>query len=386
MGRKERKLSVDPMLLGIISLLVFLGILILASVSASFSLLTFGTTYYFLNHQILLGLLPGLALGAAVLFLIPAEAIRKWSFALLFFTGVLLVLVFVPFIGNPEGAHRWIYLGPFSFQPSELLKLAFILYLASWLASRVPGKGKFSKKKKGVASWLLEGKETLFAFLAITGVLSFLLVSQPDVSTLGVIGITGIIMYFAAGTPVWHAPLMVLGGLGFLYVLIKLAPYRFSRLAVFLDPSLDPLGQGYQIKQALIGIGSGGITGVGLGLSFQKFGFLPEPLSDSIFAIVAEEIGFLGATLVVLLFLLFAWRSFTLARRIEDPFSRMAIVGIASWITIQAFVNMGSITGLLPLTGIPLPFISYGGSALVVELVAMGILLKLTSLPKSYTM
>ena len=149
-----------------------------------------------------------------------------------------------------------------------------------------------------------------------------------------------------------------------------------------MDPLLDPLGQGYQIKQALIGIGSGGITGVGLGLSFQKFGFLPEPISDSIFAVVAEELGFIGATVLVVLFLLFALRSFVLAKRIEDPFAKIVTIGIASWITLQAFVNMGSITGLIPLTGIPLPFISYGGSALAVELLAMGILLKLTS--KSY--
>ncbi|MDP2735335.1 MAG: FtsW/RodA/SpoVE family cell cycle protein, partial [bacterium] len=166
MERNRKKLSADPVLLSIISALIFLGILILASVSASFSLLTFGTTYYFLNHQLLLGLLPGLALGAAILFLVPTELIKKWSFALLLFTVLLLVLVFVPVIGSPEGAHRWIYVGPFSFQPSELLKLTFILYLASWLASRVPGKGDFSRTKKGLIGRLLEGKETLFAFLA----------------------------------------------------------------------------------------------------------------------------------------------------------------------------------------------------------------------------
>jgi len=376
--KRKVKWGVDPVLFGVIVLLVFLGILILASVSASFSLQTFGSTYYFLNHQLLFGLLPGLLLAAFFFLFVSPDIIRKWIPVVLLLNIVLLALVFLPVIGTAEGAHRWIYLGPFSFQPSEALKLTFILYLASLLATKVSRRKETTKKKEGLVSGLLRGKEALFPFAVVTGLISFLLVQQPDVSTLGVIGLTGIIMYFAAGTPLWHTPFMIIGGLGILYLLVKIAPYRFSRIQVFFDPLLDPLGQGYQIKQALIGIGSGGLTGVGLGLSFQKFGFLPEPISDSIFAVVAEELGFLGASFIVLLFLVFAWRSFALARRIEDPFAKITTVGIASWITLQAFVNMGSITGLLPLTGIPLPFISYGGSALAMELLAMGILLKLT--------
>jgi len=377
--KRKTKWRVDPVLFATIILLVFLGILILASVSASFSLQTFNTTYYFLNHQLLLGLLPGLLLAAFFFFFVSSNMIKKWIPVVLLLNIFLLALVFLPIIGSPEGAHRWIYLGPFSFQPSEALKLVFILYLASLLSAKVSAQKETSKKKQGLVSNLLRGKEVFFPFAVVTGLVSLLLIAQPDVSTLGVIGLTGIIMYFVAGTPWWHTPFMLGGGLVALLFLIQLAPYRFSRLKVFLDPLLDPLGQGYQIKQALIGIGSGGLTGVGLGLSFQKFGFLPEPISDSIFAVVAEELGFLGASFIVLLFLVFAWRSFILAKRIEDPFSRIVTVGIASWITLQAFVNMGSITGLLPLTGIPLPFISYGGSALAMELLAMGILLKLTA-------
>ena len=377
-GKRKLKWGVDSLLLGIVLMLIFWGILILASVSASFSLQTFGTTYYFLTHQFFLGLLPGL-LGGLILFFLPLAMLKKWSFPALLFSMLLLLFTFLPIIGTESGAHRWIFLGPFSFQPSELLKLTFIVYLAALLANRVPKKAEFHQKRKWALSHLLEGKEALLPFAAVTAIISFLLIAQPDVSTLGVIGLTGIIMYFAAGTPWWHTPFMIGGGIAALFFLIQMAPYRFSRIKVFLDPLLDPLGQGYQIKQALIGIGSGGLTGVGLGLSFQKFGFLPEPISDSIFAVVAEEMGFIGATFLVVLFLLFAWRSFALARRIEDPFAKIATVGIASWITLQAFINMGSITGLLPLTGIPLPFISYGGSALAMELIAMGILLKLTS-------
>jgi len=376
----KRKLNwgVDSFLFGIILVLIFLGILILASVSASFSLQTFGSTYYFLSHQLLFGLLPGL-LGGFILFFVPLKILKKWSLPALLFSILLLLLAFLPVIGSASGAHRWIFLGPFSFQPSELLKLTFIMYLGALLANRVPKREEFHKAKKWTLDRLLEGKEALIPFVAVTGIISFLLIAQPDVSTLGVIGLTGIIMYFAASTPWWHTPFMVGGGLATLLLLIQIAPYRFSRLKVFLDPLFDPLGQGYQIKQALIGIGSGGITGVGLGLSFQKFGFLPEPISDSIFAVVAEELGFIGAAILVLLFLLFALRSFVLAKKIKDPFAKIVTIGIASWITLQAFVNMGSITGLFPLTGIPLPFISYGGSALVMELLAMGILLKLTA-------
>ena len=353
----------DYMLLGICIALVVAGILILASVSASFSLLRFGTTFYFFNHQLLVGLLPGLAL-AIVAFLVPLSALRRWSLPLLIGAVVLVGLVFIPGLGIKSGdALRWLSLGSFSFQPSEFLKPAFILYLAAWLANRV------SAKKTDA---------TLIPFIVILGSIGLFLVSQPAVSTLGIIAITGLAMYFFSGTPLWHTLLILLGGLGGLLFLIRIAPYRLNRLAVFLDPSLDPLGKGYQIKQALIGIGSGGITGVGLGLSFQKFGSLPEPIGDSIFAIFAEEIGFLGAGFLILLFLAFAWRSFMVAKRTEDAFSKNAAVGIACWITLQAFINIGSMIGMLPLTGVPLPFISYGGSALVAELIGIGILLNIS--------
>jgi cell division protein FtsW len=285
---------------------------------------------------------------------------RKFSFHMLTANIALLGMVFLPFIGSAgQSAYRWIYIGPISFQPSELLKLTLILYIAAWLAAKKTDK-------------------PLVPFLAIMGVISFMLILQPDISTLGVIGTTAVIMYFVANTPIWHTLLMIGGGIGALILLIQLAPYRVSRLAVFLDPSLDPLGQGYQVKQALIGIGSGGLTGVGLGLSFQKFGVLPEPISDSIFAVFAEEAGFIGAAILISIILAFAWRSFVNAKRSRDQFSMLVAVGIASWITLQSFVNMGSMIGLLPLTGIPLPFISYGGSALATELLALGILLNIS--------
>ncbi len=359
----EKKHRPDPVLFGICCTLIAVGILVLASVSASFSLQRFGTTYYFFAHQVLYGLLPGLLLGSAMFF-VPLSLLKRLSLPILIFAIILVGLVFVPGLGVKSGeALRWVSLFGFSFQPSELLKPAFILYLAAWLANRI-----FQKNKNA----------TFIPFAAILGAISLFLIAQPAVSTLGIITITGLVMYFFAGTPVWHTVLLLLAGLGGLFLLIKLAPYRLNRLAVFLDPSLDPLGKGYQIQQALIGIGSGGITGVGLGLSFQKFGSLPEPIGDSIFAIFAEEIGLLGAAFLIFLFLAFAWRSFIIAHRVQDPFAKNLAIGIACWITVQAFINMGAMIGMLPLTGVPLPFISYGGSALMAELIGIGILLNIS--------
>lgn len=361
-----KKSAPDFLLLIICGILVAAGVLILASVSSSFSLQRTQTSFYYLNHQLLFGLVPGMLLGTAAFFA-PLSFFRKWSFFFLLGTIVLLALVFIPGIGGESGgAHRWIYAGSFSFQPSELFKLAFILYMASWLASRS------SFVKKGAF------KQTFLPFAAVMATVSLFLVLQPDVSTLGVIAATGLIMYFLAGTPIWHT--LVFAGFGFaaLALLILTESYRLNRLLVFFNPSLDPLGRGYQIKQALIAIGSGGLFGTGLGLSFQKFGVLPEPISDSIFAVFAEEAGFAGSVFLILLFAAFAWRVFAIAKRAPDQFASLAASGIGVWIFLQAGVNIGAMLGLVPLAGIPLPFISYGGSALFSELLALGILLNIS--------
>lgn len=300
-------------------------------------------------------------------FFAPLSLFKKWSFLLLLLNIVLLALVFIPGIGEKiGGAHRWIYIGPISFQPSELLKLTFILYMASWLAAHGLGAKKESFKK------------TLVPFAAIMTVLSMFLILQPDVGTLGVIATTGVAMYFLGGTPLWHTFALMVFGLASLAVLLVTKPYRWHRLEVFFDPSFDPLGKGYQINQALIGIGSGGLFGTGLGLSFQKFGSLPEPISDSIFAVFAEETGFAGSLFLLLLFAAFAWRVFVIAKRAPDKFASLTAVGIGFWIFFQAALNIAAMLGIVPLTGIPLPFISYGGSALFSELIAMGILLNIS--------
>jgi cell division protein FtsW len=360
----------DYILLGTVAALILLGVVILASVSAAFSFKKFGDTYYFLRHQILFGLIPGLILGFLA-YRINLSLLKKWAPVLLLITLVLMVMVFLPVIGSTTAkAARWIGFGPFSFQPSELLKLTFILYLASWLISRV---GKTSLIKKTA-----EFSQTLVAFLIAIGIISILLFFQSDISTLGVIILVAGLMYFLINTPLWHSILLILIGAGGLFSLIKLAPYRVNRLLVFLNPDLDPMGIGYQAKQALIAVGSGGLGGVGLGMSTQKLGFLPQTISDSIFAVFAEETGFVGSAILIFLFLIFFWRGLKIAKESQDKFSQLTAIGITSWIIIQTFVNIGAMIGLLPLTGIPLPFISYGGSALIVELIATGLLLNIS--------
>lgn len=362
----------DYILLIIAFILLILGILIITSVSASVSQKNFGHPFYFLRHQVLFGLLPGLILGF-VAYKISLYSLKKWAPFLLLINLILLAMVFLPFIGaNFGGASRWLVIGPFTFQPSEALKLSFIVYLASWLANRAPQQ-KFTGEKRE-----RNFSQTLIVFLMILGVVSGLLIFQPHVSTLGIIILSGCLMYFISGLPVWHTVFVILIGSASILSLIKLAPYRMKRWTVFLNPETDPLGIGYQIKQALIAVGSGGILGLGLGMSRQKFGFLPESMSDSIFAIFSEETGFVGATILIFIFLIFLWRGFKIAKRTKDKFSQLLASGITSWIILQAFVNIGSMVAILPLSGIPLPFISYGGSALISELIGVGLLLNIS--------
>lgn len=353
-----------------ILLLVF-GILILASVSASISQQRFGNTYYFLNHQILFGLLPGIILGFLA-FRMRIDIFKKWGIFLLLANLILMAMVFLPYIGlNAGGATRWLKLGSFTFQPSEFLKLTFILYLALWLANRTEKKNIRQISDKFF-------NQNLPAFLVILGIAAVLLMFQSDIGTLGIIVFAAVIMYFSAGTPVWHTILVILIGIAGLFALIKIEPYRVNRLLVFFNPDIDPMGLSYQIKQAFITIGSGGIFGLGLGMSGQKYGFLPQSMTDSIFAFFAEEAGFFGSLILILIFLIFLWRGFKIARFSKDKFQQLLVLGITSWIIFQAFVNISSIIGNLPLTGIPLPFISYGGSALVSELIGVGLLLNIS--------
>lgn len=341
-------------------LLLLLGSLILASTSAVFSMEKFGDQNYLLKHQLLFGLLPGLVLGL-IGFLMPLSIIKKFSFWVFLVNILGLCLLF---ISKTElklfNASSWINLGIITFQPSEFLKLSLILYLGVWLTEQ-------SSRKK---SW--------FPFLIIMGIISLLLILQPDIGTLVVIVSIGFAIFFAIGTPLWQNLLIWLSGLATLGILIKVAPYRMNRWLVFINPNFDPMGIGYQMKQSLISIGSGGIFGLGLGMSRQRFNFLPATIGDAIFSIFAEEAGFFGAVILLSVIFMFVWQGFKIAKASKDRFSQIVALGICFWIGFQSLVNICSMTGIFPLTGLPLPFISYGGSHLTSELAALGILLNIS--------
>ena len=354
--KKKKSEIILPLL---VLILLLLGVLVLASTSATIAQEHSKSSYYFLRHQVFFALIPGVIL-AFFFTKIPLSFLKNNSFPLLILNLLFCGLVFLPqFTKEFSGANRWIGLGPVSLQPSEFLKVTFLIYLAAWL----------TKKRKS--------KESLMGFFAILFPIALLFILQPDISTLGVIAASAITMYFLSETSFWHIMLIVIIGLVVLFSLTKTAPYRLARLTTFLRPKLDPLGSGFQISQSLIAIGSGGLFGKGFGLSAQKLGFLPGVLSDSIFAVFAEETGFLGASILISLFLIFLLRGMTISKRTKNEFLRLLCLGITSWITLQAFVNIGAMTGIFPLTGIPLPFISYGGSHLVAELIGIGILLNI---------
>jgi len=284
----------------------------------------------------------------------------------------LLLLVFIPKIGmEMGGARRWLNFGKFSLQPSEFLKITFLIYLATWLNNR-----KQHKKDKALLN-------TFLPFICILAGLFTVLILQPDMSTLGIICISGLAMYFLAGTPLWHTLSLIGGGALLVAIFIKLKAYRMARLLVFLDPGKDPLGMGYQLRQALIAVGSGGLlgigTGLGLGMSRQKLGFLPEPMTDSIFAVIGEEIGFIGCIVLIFLFILFLTRVLKIFKNSpKSSFEPLIATGIGVWICFQAFFNIGGMLGLIPMGGVPLPFFSYGGSHIITEIAAMGLLLNVS--------
>lgn len=344
--------------------LVVFGLVMISSAGVAISQHRFNDGYYFFKHQLFYGVLPGLFLMYLVQ-KIDYHFWRRVAFLLFAINLFLLVLVFIPGVGlRFQGASRWITLGPFSFQPTEMLKLTMILYLAAWLESR-----------KDLKRDLFEG---FIPFLAILGIVSFLVIKQPDMGTLGIVIIISVTMFFLSGAKTIH--LISMAGIGILafLVLVKIESYRMNRLLVFLHPEFDPRGIGYQINQALLAIGSGGIFGLGLGHSRQKFNYLPEPIGDSIFAIICEEIGFIGAIILILLFVFFALRGLKIAKNTPDMFGKLVAIGITSWVVFQALINISAITGLIPLTGVTLPFVSYGGTSTVFSLIGVGVLLNIS--------
>ncbi len=342
------------------------GFFILASASAALSEKQFGVPYYYIANQFMRGFIPGMILffiGLSVSY----TAWRTYSVPFIIASLILMVMVFMPDVGfSYGGAMRWITIGPITFQPSEILKLALIMYLASWLESR--------------KSVIQEYSATFIPFIIIVSIIGVFLVLQPDLGTFIVIGANALFMYLIGGSR-WSqiGALMVLGLVAFfIFLQFFSSPYGRDRMFTFLNPGHDPLGKGYQVNQAQIAIGSGGFFGRGIGESIQKYGLLPEPIGDSIFAVFAEEFGFVGAGALVLLFLFFLWRGLSIATRAPNVFGKLLATGIVVSISIQAFINIGANSGIVPLTGIPLPFISYGGTSLAMTMASVGILLNVS--------
>ncbi len=357
-----KKQKPDKILAIVLGALILIGAITLLSASIPQSKEDFGNIYGYFMHQAFFGFLLG-GVGALALYLIPYKKIQKLAPFIFFISLIFLVIVFVPGLGvQTSGAQRWIDLHFATFQPSELVKFTFIVYMAAWLASREKN---------------LKNKESFVSVLIFMGILSMLLLLQPNVSALGIIVIIGGIMYFTAGASLKYISSLVMLGVGGFFVVVQGSSYRMNRILAFLKPESDPLGLGYQINQVLIAVGSGQIFGVGPFMGTQKE-FIPLAMNDSIFAILAEETGFIGALIVILLYIIIAWRGIKISLSAKDNFARFAATGIVTWIFLQAFINIASTIGLFPLTGVTLPFISYGSSSLAIMLAASGFLLQLS--------
>jgi len=350
----------DYVFLGLTLAIVLLGLLFLSSASSVVAFQKFHDSYYYLKHQVLYGLLPGLVL-LVVFYHLDYQHLRKLALPALIFSIVALMAVFLPGLGfSYNGARRWLHLGTALWQPSETIKLVWLVYLAAWLESRGPA--------------LRDLKHGFLPFVLTAGTIIGLILLQPDLGTMSVVAVSAMVTYFVAGANLWHMTALGVAGLSGLWLVIKSLSHSAARLTVFLNPELDPQGIGYHINQALLAVGSGGFLGLGLGYSRQKYQYLPEVTGDSIFAVVAEELGFIFTLLFLGLILVWLWRGFRIARRAPDAFGRYLAVGIVTWLGWQTCINIASMLNLLPLTGVPLPFVSAGGSALMTALAASGIL------------
>ncbi len=355
----------DYVLLVIFLLLVFLGFIFLASASGASSYAITGKPYYFLLRHVLFGILPGIFLGILA-YNIKISFYKKWAW-FIFLIGIFsLLLIFVPGFGiTSGGATRWLNFYFFSIQPSEFFKIACILYLGSWFSNR-----SYSKKNKE--------KQRILPFLFVIAFIAIIFRYQPDISTFGVILASSLMIYYFSNFPFWHFLLVFLLVCIIFSVFVFLSEYRLERIRLFLGIIDDPMGLGFQSKQSFLIIGSGGIFGQGLGTFSENPAFLPQPIGDSIFSVIAKESGFIGSTLVIILFFAFFWRGIRIGMKSKDEFSLLVAVGISSWIYIQSMVNIGAMIGIIPITGIPLPFISYGGSHIIAEFIGVSLLLNIS--------
>ncbi|WP_110932174.1 stage V sporulation protein E [Paenibacillus bouchesdurhonensis] len=359
----KNRMAPDFWLMSSILGLLAIGIVMVYSAGSVLAFHDYGDSFYFVKRQLLFAVL-GLV---AMFFMLNLDYrhLRKYAKFALLVCFALLVIVLIPGIGVVRGGARsWLGISSFGIQPSEFMKLGMILFLSYWLSKE-------------------DYKITLFTRgllppLGIMGLAFGLIMLQPDLGTGTVMMGASLLIVFTAGARVKHlSGLAAVGALGFVGLVLA-APYRLQRITAFLDPWSDPLGSGYQIIQSLYAIGPGGLAGLGLGMSRQKYSYVPEPQTDFIFSILAEELGFIGGLLVLLLFLILVWRGMRVAMTVEDSFGSLLAVGIVGMVAVQVVINIGVVIGLMPVTGITLPLISYGGSSLTLMLTALGILLNLS--------
>ncbi len=348
--------GLDFMLLFGVVLLCGFGLLMVYDASQFEAFKDLGDKYYFIKQQIMWVVLGFISLWFCSIF--DYHRWMKYGTLFFIFSLVLLFLVFIPGLGvSAGGAHRWLKIAGLTIQPAEIIKLSTVIFLASF----------FQKQVKSVL---------FLVVLAVVGAVIGLL--QKDLGSAVVFAMISFGIYFAAGAPLLHfAALSVLGAISFVFF-IATSAYRRKRVLAFLDPFADPQGFSYHISQVLIALGSGGLFGVGIGQSRQKFAYIPEVTTDSIFSIVGEEFGFLGGAILISLILFVVLRGISIAQNAPDNFGRLLAIGLILWIGSQAAVNLAAMVSLIPLTGVPLPFISYGGSALLANLLAVGILLNIS--------
>ncbi|MEO5927438.1 MAG: putative lipid II flippase FtsW [Patescibacteria group bacterium] len=369
---RDRSLPFDKTFLWLAGGLTLFGIVMLMSASGPLGFQTTGDSFYFLKSQLLKGILPGVTLFFLFAF-VDYRILKRFAFPALIASVVLLVLVYMPGIGlHLGGSSRWISVWGITFQPSEFVKVAFLIYVAAWLSSR--DKADLQTLERGLVPFLLP-----------LGVILILLIKQPNTGTTTVMAAMSLACYFVTGAPLWwFGTLAGLGGVG-LYALINLTSYRAQRFMTFLHPELDPNGVGYHINQAFLAVGSGGLFGLGYGQSRQKFLYLPEVASDSIFAVMAEELGFVFMLIFLAVLAAFVWRCFQIGKRAPDSFGTYLATGVGAWVAAQSILNIGSMIGLMPITGVTLPFMSYGSSAFVALAIGCGIVASVSRQASSRT-
>ena len=357
-----RKLESDKILFGAVVVLVLFGALMVYSASAVMAAERYGSSYYFVLRQIIWA-----AAGLVLMVALMNFDYRRFHSPAVVFSGIgleLVLLLGALLSGKSHNVHRWLHLGWFSFEPSEFSKLALVLFLAYFLSVR--------------RDEVNDIPHTLLPITMITGLTVAMILKQPDLGTSLAILFVAAAMLFVAGLRLGYFGLALGAAIPAFYFVVYRVPYQWKRIEAYLDPSKDPLGMGFQALQAKIAVATGGLSGVGLMEGKEKLFYLPEPHNDFIFAVIGEELGFLGALAVLTLFAALLWRGLRAASRCQDPFGRLLAVGLTTMLVGQALVNMSVVLSLLPTKGIPLPLVSYGGSSLLMDLVAVGLMLNIS--------